>query len=833
MRKARVVAFCGYLLVAPAVEAQESVLDELLFEEESSSPSEASPPERAEAKADPDAQSEEADRRGDAALLPVVPVESLASESEGAATAPAPRPRSRLVEEIIVTAQKREEDIKDVPISISAFSAGQLDAKQVLNIGDLPKITPGLNITSLVGLTAFFLRGVGSDATVLGDPQVVTYVDNVYFPSGFGQLAEFGSIERIEVLKGPQGTLFGRNALGGAIRVQTRDPTLEAVEGSVSVGYGSFDSLNARAYVSLPIADTLAVAVSGLYKSVENHIDGRHMPEQVPLPKETQEGYRIKLLWAPAEWMDLRLNLYDISLSGAANYAVNTRPSLLGTAALIQPQDPRAGGVNETALKTTDITTYFGQFSLYTPWLDIKLLASEQELVDGSSIDFDGSPMPIAVFQSRGFSDATTAELQLLSNAQTPGSDWLEWVLGIYYYDALNGFNPASLTGGATDLTQGLVGGIRFPDGLVNLIGALAGTVPIPAGAKLSFVGQLKTESIAYYAQATAHLSDWASITLGARYQDEDRILDESSGGIGLLDGSRIVYSNYSGYRNERYRDRSRNLDPKVSLNIRPGWRWLGDDALLYASYQTATTSSTFNAINIYDAPEFVKATEIEAYEVGLKTRWFDGSMDVNAAIFDYDMTNPQVQTISLLAGGAVRFENAEGQRIRGTEFDTTIQLLPNLQSGDLILSLSGAWLDAVYSSFEDGSGFQDGTGVYLGGQDFTGNRVVRTPKYSAAAGLLQTFFLRNGSLELGLDYYYNDGFSYLAQGGENASEPSYTTLGANISYLHEPWNLRVSVFGRNLLRDEYNLSRFVNDFGTLDIIAPLDTYGARVDWEF
>lgn len=227
-----------------------------------------------------------------------------------------------------------------------------------------------------------------------------------------------------------------------------------------------------------------------------------------------------------------------------------------------------------------------------------------------------------------------------------------------------------------------------------------------------------------------------------------------------------------------------------------------------------------------------MKATEIIAYETGIKTRLLDGLVDLNAAVFDYDMKNPQVQTISLLAGGAVRFENAEGQRIKGVEFDTLIQLFPEMSNGSLILTLSGTYLDAIYSSYKDGSGFNE-AGVYQGGQDYSGNRIVRSPKYTATAGLLQTFSFDNGSLEIGVDYYYNDGFSYLAQGTDLASEPSYNTLGANVSYLYEPWNVRLGAFGRNLLDEEYNLSRFVNDFGTNDIIAPLATYGVRLNWDF
>lgn len=739
---------------------------------------------------------------------------------------------NRFVDEVIVTAQKRDENIRDVPIAISAFNAEQLEAKQILNVIDLPKVTPGLTVSTLAGMTAFYLRGVGSDATILGDPLVVTYIDNVYLPSGFGQVQDFGPIEGIEVLKGPQGTLFGRNALGGALRIKSRDPHLQKFEASASAEYRSFDTTKVKGYVSVPIADTLAVAVSGLYSRGDSHIDGRTSPKLTPLPKETQESGRIKVLWAPADWMDLRLNMYKMSSDGTSTYAVNTEPSLAGFALGIRGEDPHHGANDEDVQKPVDATTYFGQLSFYLPWADIKLFGSDQDVVDRQSVDFDGSKIPIAVFQAKCFSYSKTGELQIVSNETSPGADWLEWIAGVYYFNALAGFDPAYLWAGGTDLANGIVAGIQVPQGIIDAIYALAGGLAIPEGAKFKFIGNIKTDSIAYYSQATARFTDWFSLTLGARYQNEERIVDDSSAGVALLNGDRLVYQSYNGYDNPKYRGTSKNFDPKVSLNFRPDWPVFGNDPLFYASYQTATTSLTFNAINILDAPEKVKETEMTAYEVGMKSRLLDGNVDFSAAAFWYDIDNPQVQTISLLAGGAVRFENAESQRIRGVEFDTLVLLFPELLDRSLVLTASGTYLDAVYTSFKDGSGFRQ-SGIYQDGQDFTGNRIVRSPKYSATVGLLQTFTTAAGPIEVGIDYYYNSGFSYLAQATPNASESAYDTWGASISYLYEPWNLRLSAYGRNLLNENYNLSRFVTDFGTLDIVAPRANYGVQVAIDF
>lgn len=766
-----------------------------------------------------------------AAPLETVPVDAAKSEEPAA---PKASSGNRMVEEIIVTAQKREEGIRDVPISISAFSGDQLEAKQVLSVQDLPKVTPGLTVTTVVGHTALFIRGVGSDATILGDPLVVTYVDNVYFPSAYGQAQDYGPLEGIEVLKGPQGTLFGRNALGGAIRVKSKDPSLETAEGQAGVERSSFDSFKGRAYVSVPLNDTFAFGLSGLYSSADNHIDGRIGPpnDRTGLPKETQKSFRLKTLWKPADWMDLRLNYYGFESDGASTFSVNTVPSPAGMAAGIVPQDPRKGINDDRISKPVDVKTYFGQLSFYMPWADVKLFGSKQNLTDGQHYDFDGSEQPIAVFQAIGFTNAKTGELQITSNADTPGAEWLDWVAGMYYFSALSGFRPAYLWAGGTDLTQGIVGGIAVPPDILTLINQATAGIPVPAGARFKFNGIVRTKSLAYYSQATAHFTDSLSLTLGARYQNEKRILDDSSAGVALLNGDRIVYQSYNGYDDPMYRGTTKKLDPKVSLNFKPAWDWAGGDPLFYVSYQSATTSLAFNAINILDAPEKVKASEIKAYEAGMKVRLFDGLMDLNAAAFQYNIKDPQVQTISLLAGGAVRFENAESERIRGFEFDSLVRVFPDLLDDTLVLTAAATFLDPIYTSFKDGSGFAEGSGLYQDGLDFTGNQIVRSPKFSGNVGLLKTFPTSRGPIEAGVDYYYNSGFPFLAQGKPDQTQKSYGLLAANISFLYEPWNTRITVFGRNLTNADYG-SRFPNDFGTLDIIAPPATYGVSVGDDF
>src|SRR5690606_32065465 len=154
---------------------------------------------------------------------------------------------------------------QDVPVAVAAFSAGQLEALGVNNTKDLSRITPGLQLTEFAGFTLVYLRGVGADSFLpYADPSVATYVDGLYIPAQQGLVNSFGGIDRVEVLKGPQGTLFGRNSTGGAINVITKTPGQDT-EISAQAEVGNFKSRKAQIYASLPLFDTLAASISAFY----------------------------------------------------------------------------------------------------------------------------------------------------------------------------------------------------------------------------------------------------------------------------------------------------------------------------------------------------------------------------------------------------------------------------------------------------------------------------------------------------------------------------------------------------------------------------------------
>jgi iron complex outermembrane recepter protein len=278
--------------------------------------------------------------------------------------------RNVLVEEIVVTAQKREESLQDVPISVQAFSGEKLDALGVNSAVDLPRITPGFVLTETIGYVTTYIRGLGSDAFAFADPSVAIYLDGIYNPSATTATQDFGPVERIEVLKGPQGTLFGRNAIGGAVNIISRPLSLDRPEATLSSSYLDYGGWRNSVSASVPLGDTLAIGLSGLYNKEEPFTDVTI--DNVGLPSTVQRGARGRLRWAPVDVLELSLSASTVEASTVpANVVVNTNPSTLGRLLGIQAQDAYSGNVNEAVENARyEEQLYSAQGDLYLDWFD-------------------------------------------------------------------------------------------------------------------------------------------------------------------------------------------------------------------------------------------------------------------------------------------------------------------------------------------------------------------------------------------------------------------------------------------------------------------------------
>lgn len=754
------------------------------------------------------------------------PAETSTDDGVKAQTAVQRSSGSRFIEEVIVTSQKREENLQDVPLSVQAFSGELLDARGIGNVTDLPLITPGLTVNSDQGFIITFLRGVGSDAFLIADPSVAVYNDGVYFPFLAGLAQGFGDVERIEVLKGPQGTLFGRNAVGGAISIVTKDPTLEKSEVSMQASYASFEDIGARVSVNIPIGETVAMSVSALFNNAD-HIYRNGTIAGLNPPKEMSKGARVKLRFVPTDYLQMTLTALRYEQSGTGGqFTANQEPRLAAEALGIQPQTSFSPDIDGPTYFDLTNTTFYGHATLNTEWFDVKLLGSDQFVQTGQGADFDGSLEPLVYFDPKDqYGDLQSGELQIISNESSWGADWFKWIVGAYYFQGSQGFPNIDLFVGGADLNGGNAGGISLPPVLLNAIEGVLG--PLDGGIPdltLVLRGIVDTTSYSAYTQTTLTFTDWLSLTLGGRYQTEKRSVVTSSSNLGTTNGEVVQLLNFA---SQPIDSTVKGFRPKVSLELRPI-----DDTLVYLSWQKASKSAAFNVINVYDSVDYIEPEDITAYEVGVKAKLFDGLSTVNAAVFQYNLTNQQQQFISLLNGGAVSFENAQRSRIRGFDFDTTTLLFPDLVNG-LVLTAGGALLDGEYLEYTSAAGYNPTTGVFSNNNDYSGNDTVRTPHFTGLLGLSKTWDLSASSLEAAVNYAYNSGYQFVAADDPISNQKAYSTVDARISYFDEATRVRLTVFGQNILDEKYLNGGLNTDFGRIYQYARPAIFGVRVQWDF
>lgn len=756
--------------------------------------------------------------------IPVAAAKNPAPSNAGTAAV-----RNRVIEEIVVTAQKREENIQDVPISIQAFSGDALAARGVTDTSGLQQTVPSLQFTNQAGFTLIFLRGIGTDNPIpSADRDVATYVDGIFMPSGQSTVQSLGQVQRVEVLKGPQGTLFGRNSTGGAISVVTEEPGSE-LKGMVEGELSNFNGRAVKAAVSTPVTSWLSVGLSGSL----SRQDFYYKDVNYTIQPDKHDAVRLKVNIHPTDNLTLSLTgFHSDDKDPGSEIAENTAPSLfLGRFIGItpQPSDYTARSDFPAQAKSSQ-DMYYGNLTYNSPWFDIKLLGGNlYNRTPYTSFDFDGSPLPLVGFDgSHELTKQQTGELQVVSNANSWAADKFKWTAGLYYFHSNVAIDPAHIHVAANALNAllNLTTGLDEPAGLQNLINKLGlEDTPLgPNGLDLAFAGGLGSTSYSGYAQGTYSITNWLDLTLGGRYQWEKRALTKSSTSAVLcsasapLCGPQIFSFNLDSAV-------AKNFSPKVLLGVHPR-----DNMLVYASYSVGYKSGTYNLVNIYTPPNYIVPEKISTYEFGAKADFFDGQLRLNAAVYYNNIKNLQTSFISLLSGGALRFETAPAARTRGAEIDGTLLPFPRWNPG-LAITGNVAYVEANYTDFPDGSGFAKGTGLFQSGQDFTGNHMVYAPKVSGSLGLVQTIDGAHGTYEFAVDDYYNSG--YYADSANLITESAYALLNARASYLVAAWNVRATIFGTNLLDHHYFRQQFPSDFGVLTALAAPRQYGIRLHWDF
>nr|WP_283938225.1 TonB-dependent receptor [Sphingomonas brevis] len=637
-------------------------------------------------------------------------------------------------EVIVVTAQRRPEPPEDVPISLTALSGKRLEDYQATDMASLGKVVPSLHMTRTGAFTQPFLRGVGKRSTLGVENSVATYVDGVYLASAISALLDLRGIDRIEVLNGPQGTLFGRNTTGGVIQVITRDPD-PGLSGEIALHVGTYGYLRGDAYLTGGndlIAGNLAVSLSRNGGYGTNLFTGKKDQGEV----DHSLVARSKLLWRPTESLTLTLagDYQDVEQDFTQLPVEGFHAA--GNPRLLDFRDSDHDGSNRMHFKYGGVSlkadAELGDISLMS-------LTALRRMQARYHADLDLGPEPLLTGDPDARQDQFTQELQLRSGEASP----FRWVAGLYYLRLEERYDPTTFTlGGSYSADRG---GRTFQ----------------------SIEDEGEVSSYAAYGQGTLPIGPSTRLTAGLRYTIEHRSVDARGErlfdnppfvrpvpGLPLLDEEPLEQD--SSFRKLTWRA---SVDHDFS------------NALLgYAVVSRGFQSGGWN-LQSPQAPAFAPET-LDDYEAGLKYADAAGRFKADAAFFYYDYRDLQVSAFT--AAGSVT-TNATTADIYGIDLQLAARV--GLSTN---LSFGAQWLHARFNRFDNATCTdysQDAVALYSPVQcDATGNHLPFAPEYKANLGVTQRLGLgRSGTLLLAGNLAYNDG--YYAEPDNEVRQGGYATL--------------------------------------------------------
>ena len=726
-------------------------------------------------------------------------------------------PRVRLGE-IIVTAQNRSENIRDVPISITAVTSDQLEVAGVTNNLELGAVVPGLKMDRVGGSTVPAIRGVSSYLTTVGtDANVAMYIDDIYVPSMQAATLDLSDISRIEVVKGPQGTLFGRNATGGAIRIFTRDPRLTSAGGEISASYGNFDDRVVNGHVSGPlIPGKLAVGLTGYDETGESYY--HNLTPDVPLQNVHNYSVRAKVLFAPRNDTWFRLGAYTGQHNDPAAilyFPLDGITIARGVAGAVIPARPYDVATNVPVFETVTAsglnlrlnrTTAVGELSVLGAWS----LAKSHGPVPLVAAAY---PAPFTGFQSdvNDRSRAVTGEVNFASRP----FGRLSFIAGANYYDKDDRWDPLEV--------EQKIPGNEFAVSI--------------------FAGQT-TRAYASYGEATWQLAPGLSVIGGLRYSSETR------GATGSVVAGIQPAGNYYDWGSRTFGDVTQRLS--VRYHASPNTN-------VYVTYSTGFKSGNIVATSIPFGvtpaecgaanaatpgscafPPVLRPERIHALEAGIKSAPAS-RLHLDAALFAYRLADMQIQSYTnvclqepcppnprvQLSG----YSNAASARMYGAELSGSSQATHALHL-DAGLSL----LDARFASYENASWSvpaPNGVGmVQAPTTSADGKRLPRAPRASVNLSGTYTRDLPPGTFAFTAAGYASDRMYYDV--GNVFSQPGYATLALRGSFspARIP-NLSATVWGNNVTGTRVIAGTILGDSGANASFAPPATYGVTVRYRF
>lgn len=730
------------------------------------------------------------------------------------------------IDEIIITAQKREQSLQEVPIAVTAIDQGYIESRDITNIKSLSSLAPNVKIENTPGNTTgaqISIRGgVTINPALTWEPTVGLYFNGSYIGKTQGSVFDVADIERVEVLRGPQGTLYGRNTLGGAINIITAKPTGE-FDAKLRLGVSNYDGRSARASVNLGSIGPVKAKVTGsiekrdgFVRGVENRVPGVNLAG--PLSTNEFENVDKKSLLVAlsadltdAITLDYTFDYSEADQKPAFSQIINVSddnifdPTFAGYAGggpidgqffgfpldqYVNADRQFTGTVDAPVFEQSEVQGHNLTATFDTEFGELKSITAYRKMTWEDSLDLDGSPLPLANTMRLTDYDSFSQELQLTGDAGA-----LNYVLGVYYFED-DGFtdNPQTFFGGA------------------SVFDSRAG---------------FTTEAKAVYGQLEYGITDALTLTGGLRYTEEEKTIDRANIAIaftGLPPNTPFVPEGTTG--KEKFTD----LSPQLTLSYAAS-----ENVNLYAKYAKGFKSGGFNgeAGSVVETLRPYDAETIDSFEGGIKSRFWDNRAQLNVTAFVNKHEDMQLSVFTAEGAAGSDVRNAGQATIKGVEIEGLLQASENF-----LLRANLGLLDPEYDEFIEF------------GMDVSDDRAFpHTPDRTFAAGFDWDFVSGEfGDLTLTGDVnhtseYFTFPFALnpnSPQPALNTQAPSRTLFDARLAWTNLPvvgQDVEIAVWAKNLTDEEY-LANFI-DFGpgfgglTNGYFGPPRTYGMTLGIEF
>ncbi len=704
------------------------------------------------------------------------------------------------LEEVLVTAEHREANLQDTQISISALSASDIKELGISNSVDLGHFTPNVTINKYQGGKSGIgvnMRGVGQNETIISfDPAVGVYLDDVLISKNVGALFDVLDLERIEILRGPQGTLYGRNTMGGTVNYITKKPTDE-FEGSIAGTLGRYDQRDIRGILNIPLAgaDSGIGALStrltaGKIKrdgSIDNKLPGAPDKE---LETRDREIFMAHLQWQPTDNLTA-LYTYDRSridetpptpFTTGTNPASSIGPVLLPFSIGYRADRPDEILVNGFHVAKTDVDGHTLHIDYnFSDNLTLKSITAYREMKNQAFADSDGSPVPAIQTMDTNEHEQLTQEFRLVGAAM---DDRIDYVAGFYYMDE--------------------------EGDIINDVNVFGTSNRIEA--------EMENDNWAVYGQASYYLSEKLRVTAGLRYTDEEKSLSKTEQNIGFIPGNNLGLI--------KAKDNWSRVSPMASVS----YDWTAD----IMTYLRISSGYQSGGLNVRDQNpvSFQRGYDEEtmiSYELGLKSNLGD-RVRLNGALWFSDYKDKRINNFDAETLGNI-VTNAEKVEIWGIELEMLAQLSDHFQLGATYGYTDPEFKEYNFVNPDDPTDVQDLSKI---------TNFSYSPENTASAYLRFDYPLGFASLIARVDWSYKDKYNFLAPQPERNFQGSYDLWNARVSLdeIDGPGDttLRVSAWGKNLTDESYFFNG-VNIYPTfgfdINLYAEPRTYGVDLELLF